>query len=156
MRRNNKNAYMPDLNVITTTIYNSNYIPFDLYVIIFIATLSFLAGSIIVKNDSKIILAIIATLLSFFTTYATFILGVNTDTKLIFDNTSQTYMYYTLDTIYTVQPLLILCVGITGICVFNIWASWFYSAQRQLTEAVNENKDIEAPYLKTNNKGDNK
>ena len=92
---------MASLEVITTTIYNSTYIPFDLYVIIFIATLVFLGMSIVVKHKSKILLGAIATLFSFFITYSTFVLGESTNIDLIYNNTTSQYTYYTLDTIYT-------------------------------------------------------
>ena len=147
---------MASLDVITTTIYNSTYIPFDLYVIIFIATLVFLGMSIVVKHKSKILLGAIATLFSFFITYSTFVLGESTNIDLIYNNTTSQYTYYTLDTIYTVQPLLFLCIGLCAVTVFNLWMSVFYAVEDQLTDAVEENEDIKAPYLQNNTKGDHK
>ncbi|MCK9577100.1 MAG: hypothetical protein M0R51_14445 [Clostridia bacterium] len=145
---------MASIDMVTTTVYNSTYIPFDLYIIIFIATLVFLGMSIIVKHNSKILLGAIATLFAFFITYSTFVLGKTTDTQLIFNNTTNEYVYYTLDTIYTVQPMLFLCIGLCAVCVFNLWMSVFYTIENQLTEAVDENKDVKAPYLKSKKEGD--
>ena len=147
---------MSSVDIVTTTIYNSNYIPFDLYIIIFIATLVFLGLSIIIKHQSKILLGSIATLFAFFTTYATFVLGKPTDVSLVYNNITNEYMYYTLDTIYTVQPMLFLCIGLCAVCVFNLWMSIFYGMEDGLKEDVEENEDIEAPYLKSKVKGEQK
>lgn len=133
-----------------TTIYNSTFIPFDLYLIIFMGTLMFLGASIIIKRDSRIFLAAIAMLLSFFSTYATFVLG-RTEAVNLIEVTGQsapTYQYEVLNVVYTVEPLLFLCVGITAITVFNLWMCIWYRSEKTLINAHLENKDIKSPAFK--------
>lgn len=133
-----------------TTIYNSTFIPFDLYLIIFMGTLMFLGASIIIKRDSRIFLAAIAMLLSFFSTYATFVLG-RTEAVNLIEVTGQsapTYQYEVLNVVYTVEPLLFLCIGITAITVFNLWMCIWYRSEKTLIDAHLENKDIKSPAFK--------
>lgn len=133
-----------------TTIYNSTFIPFDLYLIIFMGTLMFLGASIIIKRDSRIFLAAIAMLLSFFSTYATFVLG-RTEAVNLIEVTGQsapTYQYEVLNVVYTVEPLLFLCIGITAITVFNLWMCIWYRSEKTLINAHLENKDIKSPAFK--------
>lgn len=133
-----------------TTVYNSTFIPFDLYLIIFIGMLMFLGASIVIKRDSRIFLAAIAMLLSFFSTYATFVLG-RTEAVNLIEVTGQstpTYHYEVLNVVYTVEPLLFLCIGITAITVFNLWMCIWYRSEKTLINAHLENKDIKNPAFK--------
>lgn len=133
-----------------TTVYNSTFVPFDLYLVIFMATLMFLGASIVIKGNNRIFLAAIAMLLSFFSTYATFVLGRTESINLITltgqEHTIQ--QFEILNMIYTVEPLLFLCVGITAITVFNLWMCIWYRSEKTLIDAHLENKDIKSPAFK--------
>lgn len=133
-----------------TTIYNSTFIPFDLYLVIFMGTLMFLGASIIIKRDCRIFLAAIAMLLSFFSTYATFVLGRTEAINLIevTGESTSTFHYEVLNVVYTVEPLLFLCIGITAIAVFNLWMCVWYRSEKTLIDAHLENKDIKSPAIK--------
>lgn len=142
------------VSVETVTLYNSTFIPFELYLTIFIAALVFLALSILIKRNSRIFFAGIAMLLSFFSTYATFVLGRTEDITLMFNNTTQLNTYYSMDVIYTIQPLLFLCIGLSAICVFNIWMCVYYFAEDMHSQTSDENEDMKMPHLKAKNKGE--
>lgn len=133
-----------------TTIYNSTFIPFDMYVVIFLGALMFLGASIVIKENSRIFLAAIAMLLSFFSTYATFVLGRTEAINLIeiVGESSTTYQYEILNVVYTVEPLLFLCVGLSAITVFNLWMCVWYRSEKKLINAHLENKDIKSPAFK--------
>lgn len=133
-----------------TTIYNSTFIPFDMYVVIFLGALMFLGASIVIKENSRIFLAAIAMLLSFFSTYATFVLGRTEAINLIeiVGESSTTYQYEILNVVYTVEPLLFLCVGLSAITVFNLWMCVWYRSEKTLINAHLENKDIKSPAFK--------
>lgn len=133
-----------------TTIYNSTFIPFDMYVVIFLSALMFLGASIVIKENSRIFLAAIAMLLSFFSTYATFVLGRTEAINLIeiVGESSTTYQYEILNVVYTVEPLLFLCVGLSAITVFNLWMCVWYRSEKTLINAHLENKDIKSPAFK--------
>lgn len=133
-----------------TTVYNSTFIPFDLYLIIFMGALMFLGASIVIKKDSRIFLAAIAMLLSFFSTYATFVLGRTEAINLIeiTGGSTPTYQYEILNVVYTVEPLLFLCLGLSAITVFNLWMCIWYRSEKTLIDAHLENKDIKSPAFK--------
>lgn len=133
-----------------TTVYNSTFIPFDLYLIIFMGALMFLGASIVIKKDSRIFLAAIAMLLSFFSTYATFVLGRTEAINLIeiTGGSAPTYQYEILNVVYTVEPLLFLCLGLSAITVFNLWMCIWYRSEKTLIDAHLENKDIKSPAFK--------
>lgn len=133
-----------------TTVYNSTFVPFDLYLVIFMATLMFLGASIVIKDNNRIFLAAIAMLLSFFSTYATFVLGRTESINLITlaGEENAIHQFEILNVIYTVEPLLFLCVGITAITVFNLWMCIWYRSEKTLINAHLENKDIKNPAFK--------
>jgi len=142
------------VSVEATTIINSTFIPFELYLTIFIATLTFLALSLMIKRHSRIFFAGVAMLLSFFSTYATFVLGKTDDITLIFNETTGNASYYTLDTIYTIQPLLLLCVGLSALCVLNLWIGVFYLAEDMKSQTSEEVEDTKMINVKDKKQGE--
>ena len=142
------------VSVEATTIINSTFIPFELYLTIFIATLTFLALSLMIKRHSRIFFAGVAMLLSFFSTYATFVLGKTDDITLIFNETTGNASYYTLDTIYTIQPLLLLCVGLSALCVLNLWIGVFYLAEDMKSQTSEEIEDTKMINVKDKKQGE--
>jgi hypothetical protein len=142
------------VSVEATTIIDSTFIPFELYLTIFIATLTFLALSLMIKRHSRIFFAGVAMLLSFFSTYATFVLGKTDDITLIFNETTGNASYYTLDTIYTIQPLLLLCVGLSALCVLNLWIGVFYLAEDMKSQTSEEIEDTKMINVKDKKQGE--
>lgn len=138
----------------TTTIINSTFVPFELYVTIFISALVFLALSLIIKRHTRIFFAGIAMLLSFFSTYATFVLGRTEDITLMWNNTTQNMSYYTMDVIYTIHPLLLLCVGLSALCVVNLWVCVFYLAEDMKSQTSDEVEDTKIVHAKDKTEGE--
>lgn len=137
------------VSLLTETVYNSHFIPYELFLIIFAFALILFALSFIVPKG-RVVIAAVSTVFMFFCTYATFYLGktgetfatvvVTTNTTDVITTTINNLT--TINTIFTVPALLYLLIGLSALCVANIWYCVADYSKDALDDAVEKNKEV--------------
>lgn len=137
-------------DITTVTLYNEHFIPFELFLVIFIAAFTFLALSFFVRKGN-LILAGLSFVLFFFTTFASFFLGQNVG---LFETLTHAQTLEGLQTVTTVNTLtnvqlittvpalLYLCIGLTALAGCVIWYHIAYGTVDTFKEALDKNKEV--------------
>lgn len=133
------------VEIVNVTQYVQDFIPFELFILIFIFGMISLILSIVVKKGN-IFFSALATVLSIFLVYCTFFLRWNTtfiptSTSLV-DDVETILEITNVNQMFLSTPLLWLLIGLFAFSIVSLWMNIAYYTQKSLKDAVKKNKNI--------------
>lgn len=134
------------LEVSTVTQFTENFIPFEMFIIVFIFAMIVLIISFLAKKNN-IVFASLSCVLSVFMLYSTFFLRWNT-TYIISNSTSiggatEVTGLVNVNEMFLSTPTLWLLIGIFAFSVISLWISVANYAKESAQKALKENKELE-------------
>lgn len=134
------------LEISTVTQYTENFIPYELFIIIFIFSMVVLILSFLVKKNN-IIFSAMSAVTSAFLVYSTFFLRWNTTyIPTGFTNSTSSSMVTQITNVnemFLSIPTLWLLIGLFAFSVVSIWISVANYANESSKKAMKENEELE-------------
>lgn len=131
--------------IVNVTQFTQDFIPFELFILIFIFGMISLILSICAKKGN-IFFSALSTVLSIFLVYSTFFLRWNTTfipTSVSKTDTVETILEITnVNQMFLSTPLLWLLIGLFAFSIVSLWMNVAYYSQKALKDAVKKNKNI--------------
>lgn len=134
------------VDVTTITQYTENFIPFELFILVFIFSMIFLILSVVAKKGN-IIFSALSAVTTIFLIYSTFFLRWNT-TYMITDTVTlggqmAVNEITNVNQMFLSTPTLWLLIGLFAFSLITLWMNIAYYTQRTLNDAVKKHKNLD-------------
>lgn len=132
--------------ILSVTQYTENFIPFELFVLIFIFGMITLILSFTAKKN-KIAFSALSMVLSIFMVYSSFFLRWNTTFIPTLYNevggNTNILQITNVNEMFLSTPLLWLLIGLFAFSIASLWINVAYYARESAKKALKENKELE-------------